>query len=656
MDWTHLWGTILQWVTLHPLVAYLAIFLISFSESLAVVGLLVPGTVMMIGVGALAGTGAISLKITLIAAMLGAIVGDGVSYWLGHHYHQEIKKFWPFRTHPKLLIHGEEFFHRHGGKSVFLGRFVGPVRPVIPVIAGMLDMSPGHFVWVNILSAIGWAFAYIIPGVILGSSLTLVGAVSTRLSILLLCIGGLIWLVFLLVKHSARYLEHIGPKGKKRLVTLLCLGLVAASWTFLGVVEDLLTGDPLVQADQSVYHFLQALRSPWGDSLMVAVTELGDAWSNVAVVLVVLAFLLFRKRLRDAVYWLIASGGGVGLVQLFKWTLHRPRPIDIYHGVSSWGFPSGHTTMSVVIYGFLAVLLLRSFHSHWRWLPFVFALSFSLLVAFSRIYLGAHWLSDVLGGMALGWAWVTLLGAVYFNYTADDSSTRRLLPVTALVLLALLLAGSWHIATQHSADMEKYRIQVPTHILNEEDWLNQGFQQLPAWRSTLFGDKEQPLTLQLAGDPSQLAKLLKSKGWQDGAKLDAKQLLNPFVSKISIGDLPLFPHLSGGRQEAQLLVKGQQDSRLVLRLWPTSYRLKNGTPLWVGTVESERVRPLANLLTLPMGNKDFDAALSLLKQDLSPVFFTSQLRCLNMEDSGDRDWSENVLLIDAAPSVIEGLF
>ena len=647
MDWAHLWSTILQWVTLHPLVAYLAILLISFSESLAVVGLLVPGTVMMVGIGALAGTGAISLKITLIAAMAGAIVGDGVSYWLGHHYHQEIKNFWPFRTHPKLLTHGEEFFHRHGGKSVFLGRFVGPVRPVIPVIAGMLDMAPGHFVLVNILSAIGWAFAYIIPGVVLGSSLTLVGAVSTRLSILLLCIGGLIWLVFLLVKHSSRYLEHIGPKRKKRLVTLLCLGLVAASWTFLGVVEDLLTGDPLVLADQSVYHFLQALRSPWGDSLMVAVTELGDAWCNVAVVLVVLGFLILRKRLRDAAYWLIACGGGMGLVQLFKWTLHRPRPIDIYHGVSSWGFPSGHTTMSVVIYGFLAVLLLRSFHSRWRWFPFVFALCFSLVVAFSRIYLGAHWLSDILGGMALGWAWVTLLGAVYFNHTADDSSTRRLLPVSAFVLLALVIAGSWHISTHHSADMEKYRVQVPQHVLSEEDWLNQEFQQLPAWRSTLFGDKEQPLTLQLAGDLQKLAKILKSKGWQDGAELSAKQLLNPFVSNISIADLPLLPHLSGGRQEKQLLVKSKAGKRLVLRIWPTSYRLKNSAPLWVGTVESEKARPMANLLTLPMGNKDFDAAMLILKQDLSPLFFSSQLRSSGRSDSESSEWSGKILLIDA---------
>jgi len=517
---------------------------------------------------------------------------------------------------------------------------------VIPVIAGMLDMSPKHFVFVNILSAIGWAFAYIIPGVVLGSSLTLVGAVSTRLTVLLLCLGGLLWLVFLLIKQGNRLLEHIEARSKRRLLVLLCLVLVAASWIFLGVIEDLLSGDPLLQADQSVYHFLQALRSPWGDSLMVAVTELGDALSNIAVVAMVMLFLLLRKQLRAAAYWLLAVTGGMGLVQLFKWSLHRPRPIAIYYGVSSWGFPSGHTTMSVVIYGFLAILLLRSLNPRWRWLPFVFAFGMSLLVAFSRIYLGAHWLSDILGGLALGWAWVTLLGIIYLHHTTEDPPGRSLRPVIFLASLALLVVGSWHIASRHSADLERYRVQVPVQILKQAEWLDQGFRQLPTWRYTLLGDKEQPLTLQLAGVPEQLATVLLNRGWQRPGALDAKQLLNLFVSNIPIADLPLLPHLSDGRQETLLLVRLDPKRRLVLRLWPTSYRLENGVPLWVGTVESETARALANLLTLPVGEKDFGPALAQLKRDLRSALFSCRSRHLDLKESIGEDWNGDLLLID----------
>jgi len=517
MDWIQIWDNLLQWVALYPLATYLAIFLISLSESLALVGLLVPGTVMMIGIGALAGSGAISLKITLLAAMAGAVSGDGISYWLGHHYHQGIKKLWPFRTHPQLLSRGEEFFHKHGGKSVLFGRFVGPVRPVIPVIAGMLDMPVRRFLLVNIISAIGWAFAYILPGVILGSSLTLVGAVSTRLSLLLLMLGLLLWLTFWLTRRAFDRLGRLGPKGE-RLLPLLCLALLLAIWLFAGVLEDLITFDPLVQADQAIYHWLQSLRSPWGDQFFVALTELGDALVLFPLAVTVLAVLLLHRRFREVGYWLAAIGGGVGLVQLFKWTLHRPRPIDIYVGVSSWGFPSGHSTMSVVFYGFLALLLARSFPPRWRWTPFGAAIGVSLLIALSRIYLGAHWFSDVVGGMALGWSWVILLGIFYLR------GATPLIPKQLLLLsvpLMLLLAGSWHINQRHASDLLRYRVQAPLQILEVADWQNQGFRQLPTWRYTLLGDMEQPLTLQLAGDPQSLARALLKQGWQPAPGLTA---------------------------------------------------------------------------------------------------------------------------------------
>jgi len=612
MDWAQIWNNLLLWVSLYPLATYLAIFLISLSESLALVGLLVPGTVMMVGIGALAGTGVISLKITLLAAMAGAISGDGISYWLGHHYHQGIKELWPFHTHPQLLNRGEEFFHKHGGKSVLFGRFVGPVRPVIPVIAGMLDMPVRRFVLVNIFSAIGWALAYILPGVILGSSLTLVGAVSTRLSLLLLMLGLLLWLTFWLTRRGFDSLGRLGPKGE-RLLPLLCLALLLAIWLFTGVLEDLITFDPLVRADQAIYHWLQSLRSPWGDQFFVALTELGDALVIFPLVVTVLAVLLLLRKFRELGYWLAAIGGGVGLVQLFKWTLHRPRPIDIYAGVSSWGFPSGHSTMSVVFYGFLALLLVRSVTPRWRWVPFGAAIGVSLLIALSRIYLGAHWFSDVAGGMALGWSWVILLGIFYLR-GATASVPKRLLLLS--VPLMLLLAGAWHINQRHAADMLRYRVQEPLQVLEIADWQNQGFRQLPTWRYTLLGDVEQPLTLQLAGDPQRLARALFEQGWEQAPGLNPRQLLNLFVSDIPVAQLPLLPHLSNGRREILRLVKYTPQSRMVLRLWPTSFQIRDGKPLWAGTVEHEIARPLANLLTLPLGKKDFSASLQELSRDL----------------------------------------
>ena len=641
MDWLHIWNSLLQAVSHDPQATYLAIFLISLAESLALIGLLVPGTVMMIGIGALAGSGVISLKITLLAAMAGAICGDSLSYWLGRHYHQRIKDLWPFRKHPQLLNRGEEFFHRHGGKSVLLGRFVGPVRPVIPLIAGMLDMPARRFVLVNILSAIGWAFVYILPGVVLGSSLALIGAVSARLALLLLLLGLLLWLTFWLCRKLFDWLGRLGPPRGNLLLPLLCLSLFLSSWLFLGVLEDLLTLDPLVQADHAVYQFLQSLRTPWGDQLLVAVTELGDALVNGALASAVLLVLLLQRKLRAAGFWLLALGGGVGLVQLFKWALHRPRPIAIYQGLSGWGFPSGHTTLAVVLFGFLAVLLVRSFNKRWNWLPFGAALGISLLVAFSRLYLGAHWLSDILGGLALGWAWVTFLGIFYLRGATEVFSKKILLPVLFAVLL---LAGSWHIRTRHAQDLVRYRVQHRTQTLTRAAWLQDDWKRLPGRRIDLGGKFEQPLTIQWAGDPEQLAALLADRGWKPAADFAFRQWLNLFAPQVGVAQLPLFPLLANGEQERLLLVLNQGEQRLVLRLWPSGYRL-DSTPLWVGTAETEEAVSLKGLLSLPRGRGDFTAALTLLQRTLPAETLLQTKYRREKVSSRDPNWNGLTLLL-----------
>ncbi|RLA19071.1 MAG: hypothetical protein DRQ61_03275 [Gammaproteobacteria bacterium] len=161
----------ISWIELHSSWAELIVFLIALAESLVIVGLLIPGVAMMFAAGALIGTGTLSFSPICLAAILGAIAGDGISFWLGRHYHVQLLAIWPLSGHPKLVESGTHFFHRHGAISVMLGRFFGPIRAIIPFIAGMLDMSAKQFVTVNVVSALLWAPAYLIPGVLFGSSL-----------------------------------------------------------------------------------------------------------------------------------------------------------------------------------------------------------------------------------------------------------------------------------------------------------------------------------------------------------------------------------------------------------------------------------------------------------------------------------------------------
>ncbi|MGA7800376.1 MAG: DedA family protein, partial [Gammaproteobacteria bacterium] len=198
---------LLDWLAAHPTWAGLAVFVIAGSESLAVVGLFVPGALLLFGVGALVAAGSLELGPTLAWATAGAVAGDGLSFWLGRHFHQRLRLMWPFNRSPELMARAVDFFYRHGGKSVVMARFVGPLRPIIPAVAGMLDMSAARFFWINVLSAAVWAPAYILPGMALGASLQLAAQVAGRLVVLIVLLLAAVWLSLWLVRQVLRRLQ-----------------------------------------------------------------------------------------------------------------------------------------------------------------------------------------------------------------------------------------------------------------------------------------------------------------------------------------------------------------------------------------------------------------------------------------------------------------
>jgi undecaprenyl-diphosphatase len=153
-----------DWIVLNPHWAGLFVFLISMCESLAVIGLFIPGLVMMGIIGGLVSAGVLEIGPTLLYAILGAIAGDGISYYIGRRFKHHLPYYWPFRRFPQWLDRGKKFFIDHGQKSIVIGRFVGPVRPFIPVVAGMMSMRPRNFLMANVISAIIWAPIYMLPG------------------------------------------------------------------------------------------------------------------------------------------------------------------------------------------------------------------------------------------------------------------------------------------------------------------------------------------------------------------------------------------------------------------------------------------------------------------------------------------------------------
>ncbi len=153
-----------QWLGAHTQWLGVAIFLVSLTESLAVAGLVVPGVFLLFAFAALAASADMPLLEAIAWAFCGAVIGDLLSFALGRWFHQDIRRLSLFRRHPQWIDRGERFFRRYGWVSVVLGRFIGPIRPIIPLVAGMFDMPAWRFVAINLLSALAWAPAYLIPG------------------------------------------------------------------------------------------------------------------------------------------------------------------------------------------------------------------------------------------------------------------------------------------------------------------------------------------------------------------------------------------------------------------------------------------------------------------------------------------------------------
>ncbi len=641
-------AAIITFAAAHRLLAYGLAFLLAGAETFPVVGALVPGTAIIIGLGALVPGGALAMWPLIGFTAFGALTGDGLSYLFGRHYKQQAMGLWPLRARPGLLGAGEAFFARHGSKAVLISRFLPGVRAAIPMVAGMAGMSAVRFYVVDVCAAALFALAHIWFGMALGASLSILHAIAGRLAVLALILAAslalVVWLTPRIIRRSMALLARLrgpvrqwagaGDGWARRLVSsaldperpetlgLLVLGaaLIGGLWLFFGVLQDVIAGDPLVRADAAIFHFLQSLRTPAIDQVMVAITELGDAAVVIPVFLVTLAWLVWRRAWRAAFYGFAAVAGASLFAFLMKITLQYARPSTGFTGWDSYSFPSGHATASTALYGFLVVLICREAGARARVLVTLGAVLLVGAIAFSRLYLGAHWLSDVTAGLAFGVAWVALLGIVYLQHARSEVGARGL---GMAGLAALLVAAGLQIGTKHAADMRRYALNLPVREMSLTDWRNGGWASMPVWRVDLTGDYEEPFILQWAGPLPPLKAALLAHGWQVPVAWNLSSSAEWLLPDAKADALPVLPHLENGRAEALLMIKTGQDvphgQRLIVRVWPSGTVLTdagNTQPLWIGTVVAEKIEHLKPLGTLVDEQDSVDVPMQDLKSAL----------------------------------------
>ena len=421
---------------------YVVIFAVATAESAAFLGLLVPGESLVIIAGILAGQGLLDLDALIVTVAIGAAVGDS----LGYEFGRRLGRGWATRYGGRLgvtedrLKRAEAFFSRHGGKAVFFGRFVGFARALVPFIAGSARMRYLVFLPFNLVGAGLWAAIVVLLGYFVGQvAHQWAGKASAILGVVALAAFAVAWLWRWLARHEtdvknrwARIAKHpwiafvlrrvspytvwlrarLSPGGYFGLeMTLGILAFTGAAWLLGGVTEDVVSGDPLTLFDLRAERWFYAHQVPWLTSVMSAVSRWHE-WRPVSIATFVLAlFLVWRRQW----YWLVAVAcaipGGTALNTLLKLVLHRARPnlTELAATLRTYSFPSGHTVAATLFYGFIAVYL-ASLVSAWRWrvLAVLGAMLMVFFVALSRVYLGVHYVSDVLAAMAEGIAWLAL--------------------------------------------------------------------------------------------------------------------------------------------------------------------------------------------------------------------------------------------------------
>jgi membrane protein DedA with SNARE-associated domain/membrane-associated phospholipid phosphatase len=597
-----------------PGLALLLIGAVAFAESLAVVGTVVPAAVVMFGAGALVGHGTLGLAVTLAVAAAGAIAGDGLSYELGRHREQRMRGSALLARHATAMAKAEALIRRHGALSVVVARFTGPVRAFVPLLAGFARMPRPKFYATNLVSALLWAPVHILPGVVFGASLQLAEAASGRLVLLLLLVAALLAVAVWLVSFTLRKLvplawllrerafaavrtRHSAPArllrllldpqrpGSQALLAALAL-LLASMWLFLGILEDVVSSDPLVVADHTVFTFLQQLRTAPVDRWMVRITEMGSVGVMLPLVLAVAAWLLARRCWRTAGYWIATVACSEAVVQVLKVTLGRHRPLALYRGTEQFSFPSGHATMSAVVLAYLAFLVTRGQGFAWRLGVGAVIAVYVALVGFSRLYLGAHWLSDVIGGFSFGLAAVALSAMVYGQHRVHEPLRPRVLAPLALAIVGAsgIAWGAW----RGPADLRQYAPHPVLAATTLPAWSSAGFRDLPAARREIAGERKEPFTIQLACPAPALLQALQRAGWQGGPGLTLATALMTLAPDPAVQQLPLLPKFDGGRKSAITLQQAAgPDARDVLRLWTSDWRIAPDATLWYGAFYRE---------------------------------------------------------------------
>lgn len=608
--------------------SYWLIGLASMFEAFFVTGVVVPGTLIVDAGGILVQRGLLDFFDLAWFVALGSVLGSELSYWTGKLAMNRL----PGRRRigeSAAFARAKGLFEKRGGMALVIGRFLGPVAGLVPLVAGMADMDRRKFLIWNILGSIPYALAHVAIGYFLGDVMGRIGGSLTRVAVLTgivllallilwttlysaLRLLPLAWAVMSAALRSLADLpvvrrqiedhpetaQWVEARLDRNAFSGLTLSLLALIFVYIGAVWldsvfEFLSGDPLLALDNRLSELIHHFQSPGPIRVASFITAVGGWQVVLPVIVAALIRLITEGRRALAVGLAVSVAGNTITVAVLKLAFGRPRsPLGVF-AETSGSFPSGHAAASVAAYGMLMYVVWRAGR-----LRAETALLLAGLMAFaigvSRIYLIEHYLSDVLNGWLVGALWVTVGIAIsewrLSRTSVETTPMARRARIAALAVAAGLavLAASNVWRYDHPRNVP---VQVADQVLSDAAALAQ--MGLPAQSESLMGSPVHPVSLVVfARDEIALSDAVLASDWT-AAQLPTPGLVFDAIFAAFGGSedptVETVSHFWRGQPNGLAFVQrapGATPSLAdpKLRFWRTEFVTADGLRAFVGTV------------------------------------------------------------------------
>ncbi len=603
---------------------YWFVFLAALGESIAFLGFFVPGSIVVVISGGMAAQGVYDLRTLFYVVVAAALTGNTIGYLLGRHGKKILKKYPPLWKH---LEQGQSFFKRHGGKSIFLGHFLGPLRHLIPMVAGLAEMPFLPFQLVNIASILAWSAAHIAVGFVFGGLWDIALLWLSRFGIAIVLVIAVValfawtweWVlkqgresVKLLRSLFSSVIEIIGrqPNVKKFLArhetsvsfvadrfsmrsffglpfTLLTLVFLYAAALLTDLVQEIAFPSSFSALDERIAHLLFDFRHPVAAGFFYFITLFAQTGVIIAVMFF-LTLLLWRKR--HAIFafglWLTLFLSEL-LTQGGKILFQRLRPDELLRAISedSFSFPSMHAATAAAFTGYIAYMVIRTSRSWTLKVGAVFTSIIAiLLIDLSRMYLGLHYLSDVVAGDLVGLLCVAIVISITEWLFAREKGGIPALPMNilrntaifqAIVVICLFFLVPSPLLQQSPPPPERISVAAMQNLFKDGA--------LPRTTQTLAGAERQPLNVLLLGSRKCMMENLERAGWvrADDISIAATyRLVRSVVLREEYPSAPFAPafYYSAPHTFGYSKMVGEDERRphLHARLWETDYDTNYG--------------------------------------------------------------------------------